>query len=227
MHFTDRTDAGKRMADALRRYRDQEVVVYGLTRGGVVPAAEIARALHAPLDILIPRKIGHPYNPEYAIGAVAEDGHLVLDEQACRGVDPAWLERQIERERAEARRRRDLYLQGRPPVPVQGKTAIVVDDGVATGLTLRLAIQEVKHRQPKRIVVAVPVAPPDTAARIRAEVDELVALDIPERFLGAVGAYYDAFWPVEDAEVVRLLREAGPPRAASQEEGAEHLLPTG
>lgn len=227
MHFMDRTDAGKRMADALLRYRDQEVVVYGLTRGGVVPAAEIAKALRAPLDILIPRKIGHPYNPEYAIGAVAEDGHLVLDDLACEGIDPAWLERQIGRERAEARRRRELYLQERPPVPVQGKTAIVVDDGVATGLTLRLAIQEVKHRQPKRIVVAVPVAPRDTAARIRAEVDELVALHIPERFLGAVGAYYDEFWPVEDAEVIRLLQEAGPPRPASLDNGTKHPLPTG
>lgn len=206
MRFRDRVDAGRRLAEALKKYRDQDGIVYALPRGGVVLGAEIARALRLPLDLIIPRKIGHPMSPEYAICAVVEEGEMVCNEWEVARVDPKWFKRVVEAQRQEARRRRGLYLEGRPPLPAEGKTAIVVDDGIATGLTMEAAIRDIKSKKPARVVVAVPVAPRDTAERLGREVDEIVALDIPEYYLGAVGAYYDDFPQVSDEEVVALMR---------------------
>ena len=208
MGFADRTDAGRQLAEALKRFRGQEAVVYALPRGGVVLGVEVAAALQLPLDLIIPRKIGHPLSPEYAICAVSEDGSRICNERETARVDPDWLEREIITQIDEARRRRQLYLEGRPPVPVEGKTAIIVDDGVATGLTMLAALRDMRKRKPARLVVAVPVTPTETAERLRRESDELVALDIPLDYLGAVGAYYDRFDQVTDAEVVALMKQA-------------------
>jgi predicted phosphoribosyltransferase len=215
MRFRDRTDAGQKLAQALGKYRRQDGIVYPLPRGGVVLGVEIARALDLPLDLIIPRKIGHPYNPEYAICAVTEHGPPICNEEEIARVDPAWFRRRVEAERREARRRRELYLADREPPPVEGKVAILVDDGIATGLTMRAAIHDTRRHKPARIVVAIPVAPKDTTERLAREVDEVVALDVSDFYLGAVGAYYDDFPQLTDDEVVRLLKSARGPRADS------------
>ncbi|MDP3953287.1 MAG: phosphoribosyltransferase family protein [bacterium] len=207
MHFRDRQDAGRQLAERLEKFRGDDAIVFALPRGGVVLGREVARHLRAPLDLVITRKIGHPSNPEYAVCAVAEDGHMVCNEAERALLDPEWFARMVESEKQEAKRRRQEYLKGRKSPDVKEKTAIIVDDGIATGLTLKLAIQELKHRGPRRIVVAVPVAPRDSAEEIGREVDEFVALDVPLVYLGAVGAYYDEFSQVEDREVVKILEE--------------------
>ncbi|HEY3379774.1 MAG TPA: phosphoribosyltransferase family protein [Armatimonadota bacterium] len=208
MLFRDRNEAGQRLAHALAEFDGQRVVVYALPRGGVVLGVAVAKALHAPLDLLVARKIGHPDFPEYAICAVSEADGLVCNEQERARVDPAWFAMAVARERQEAARRRERYLTGRPSVPVEGKIAILIDDGIATGLTMRAAIAEVKTRHPSQVIVAIPVIPPETAVALRGEVDRIVALEIPEIFRGAVGAYYQDFHPVTDDEVMRLMREA-------------------
>lgn len=206
--FTDRTEAGQKLAAALVKYRDSAVVVYALPRGGVVLGAEVAIALDAPLDLVITRKIGHPASSEYAICAVAEQGEPVCNETERASVERAWFEAELERARSEAKRRRQTYLAGRKPLAPTGKTAIIVDDGVATGLTIRAAIAELRTHQPAKIVAAVPVVPRATAGILREEADELVALDTPALYLGAVGAYYDHFVQIEDQEVIDLLEQA-------------------
>ncbi len=210
MRFRDRTDAGKKLAHALKQHRNQEGVVYALPRGGVVLGVEVARELGMPLELLIPRKIGHPLQPEYAICAVVENGEMVCNQNEVARVDPQWFRREVEAEREEARRRRELYLGGRAPAPVAGKTAIIVDDGIATGLTMEVAIRDARRREPARLVVAVPVAPPDTVERLARAVDEFVVLDHSPYYLGAVGAYYDSFYQVSDEEVVALMRSMTP-----------------
>jgi putative phosphoribosyl transferase len=206
MRFADRADAGRRLGAALARYRGCDGVVYALPRGGVVLGVEVARALVMPLDLVIPRKIGHPQQPEYAIGAVAESGELACNEDEVARVDADWFAHAVERERQEAQRRRALYTGGRAVPGVRDKTAIIVDDGIATGLTMMAAILDVKRLKPSNVVVAVPVVPADTAARLRRLVDDVVAVQVEEYYLGAVGAYYDAFPQVSDAEVIALMR---------------------
>jgi len=210
MRFRNRTDAGQKLAQALAKYRRQDGVIYPLPRGGVALGVEIARYLGMPLDLVIPRKIGHPYNPEYAICAVTEHGAPICNEREVAQVDPAWFRQRVEGERREARRRRELYLAGRAPLAVAGKTAILVDDGIATGLTMRAAVQDLRERRPGRLIVAIPVTPRDTAERLRREVDEVVALDVSDFYLGAVGAYYDEFPQLTDDEVVQLLEAPRP-----------------
>jgi predicted phosphoribosyltransferase len=206
--FRDRADAGRRLAALLGGYQQSQPVVYALPRGGVVVAAEIARALAAPLEAVIARKVGHPQSPEYAVCAVGASGYLVCNEAERRSLDPDWLQAAVERERREAARRHTIYLEGRQPVTAGGRTAILVDDGIATGLTMRAAIQEIKGQRPRQIVLAVPVIPRETAALLSREVDAVVAVDIPGLFLGAVGAYYLDFQQVSDDEVIRLLRQS-------------------
>ncbi len=218
MHFRDRSDAGKKLAQALRQHQNQDGVVYALPRGGVVLGVEVARDLGMPLDLLIPRKIGHPLQPEYAICAVVENGEMVCNQSEVARVDPQWFRREVEAEREEARRRRELYLGGREPVAVADKTAIIVDDGIATGLTMEVAIRDARRRQPAHLIVAVPVAPPDTVERLSREVDEFVVLDHSPYYLGAVGAYYDSFYQVSDEEVVALLRSITPVKTEKKHE---------
>jgi len=209
MYFKDRKDAGEKLAHILKKYKDKDVVIYALPRGGVVTAKEISRYLHAPLDLIITRKIGHPESPEYAIAATAENGHILGEEGEIESVGREWLEKEMEKEKLEAKRRREKYLQGRETIDVKGKIAILVDDGIATGLTMRVAIMELKHRNPKKIVVAIPVIPTRTAEILSKEADEVVALDIPpeNEFLGAVGAYYNEFSQISDDEVIEILKK--------------------
>jgi len=195
------------LAKALAKYKNEEVVVYALPRGGVITAVSVAKELKAPLDIIIVRKIGHPNNPEYAIGVVAEDRAQLLNEDELSTVDKHWLEAEIEKEKKEAKRRRELYLEGKAPVEASGKIAILVDDGIATGLTARLGILELKALHPKKIVVAVPVISIEAAKVIESEADELIILENPEEFLGAVGAHYLDFDQVSDEEVLSILRK--------------------
>ncbi len=213
MHFKDRKEAGKMLADALTEYKSDGAVIYALPRGGVVLGAEVASRLEAPLDLVVPRKVGHPNQPEYGVCAVTEDGHLVCSKQEISRLDPAWLTAEVQKQQAEAKRRFNEYLTDHTNPQVAGKTAIVVDDGVATGLTMLAAIEEIKDRGPDKIVLAAPVIPSDVADRLKRYVDELVALDIPAIYLGAVGAYYDKFDQVEDKEVTRLLKQRQPAMA--------------
>lgn len=207
MHFKDRQDAGRQLGRRLAHYQGQDIVVYGLPRGGVVVAEEIAKILHAPLDLILAHKIGHPRHAEYAIAAISESGHLVGTEHELQAVGQTWLEQEKKQQLEEIKRKRKIYLKNRPSTPVQDKIAIIVDDGIATGLTMLAGIQELKGQQPKKIVVAVPVAPKETADLLKTMVDEVVAVEIPENFLGAVGAYYIDFDQVEDDEVVSLLNK--------------------
>ena len=206
VRFRDRVDAGRRLASLLGKYKNQNAVVYALPRGGVPVAKEIARILNCPLDLIIVRKIGHPMNPEYALGAVAEDGFLVVNEEELARVDPKWFEAEMEKQKQEAKRRRELYLQGREPITASGKIAIIVDDGIATGSTMQVAVKKVKREKPAKMVVAVAVSPKETAQRFAKEVDEFVAVTIPEIFWGAIGYYYDDFSQVSDEDVMALLK---------------------
>jgi putative phosphoribosyl transferase len=209
MRFRDRSDAGRRLAAALAEYSGEACVIYGLPRGGVVPALEVARALGAPLDLLIARKVGHPLVPEYAVAAVAASGDVVANQAEVAKLDPEWFRREVKRQAAEAERRRKRYLGGRPPAEAENKIAILVDDGIATGLTMKAAILEAKRRRPRAIVVAVPVAPRDTVAALEALVDRVVCLHAPKDF-EAIGQFYDVFDQVGDEQVVALLQSTAP-----------------
>lgn len=210
MMFQDRTDAGKKLAVSLDRYRGAGVVVYALPRGGVVVGAEVANRLNAPLELIIARKIGHPLSREYAIGAVTEFGEPVWNKAEIKSMSKAWQEGQVQQARDESKRRRLSYVGGQPSIPVRGKTAIVVDDGIATGLTMTAAIADLRKRQPKEIIVAVPVAPKDTAEELAGLSDRIVILNIPDGTFWAIGNYYLDFGQVEDEEVHRLMEQFVP-----------------
>lgn len=208
--FRDRCDAGRQLAVQLARYRRwPRTVVLGLPRGGVVPAAEIAKALDLPLDVLIARKIGAPSNPEFAIGAVAEDGAPYWNDEAIALSHAAvdYLTAEVARQRAEIGLRRHLFRGGRALALPDKATVILVDDGVATGATLIAGIRALRGLHVDHLVVALPVAPPETAELLRGLVDELIVISTPSRF-GAVGAFYDDFRQVPADEVRRLLADA-------------------
>lgn len=207
MYFADRRDAGKKLAQALAKYKNQDVVILALPRGGVVVAEEIANALQAPLNLMITHKIGHPYQPEYAIAAVSERGHIVINPREVNFIDQEWFEREKERQILEIKRKRKSYLKGKQDLPLKGKIAILVDDGIATGLTMEVAVLELKDLHPEKIVIAVPVSPKKTADQFRSKVDDFICLHVPEEgeFLGAIGAYYRDFSQVEDEEVLEIL----------------------
>jgi putative phosphoribosyl transferase len=190
--FEDRQQAGLLLARALAKYQGKEAVIFALPRGGVAVGSEIARCLKLPLDIVISRKIGQPLNPEYAIAAVSESGFLVENEIETQKVDERWLERAVEVEMEEAKRRRRVYSAKSLPKTLRSKIAIIVDDGLATGLTLKAAIKEIRSLKPEKIIVAVPVAPEET-------VDELKK---------SIGAYYRKFPQLTDKEVVSFLKTA-------------------
>lgn len=208
--FEDRTDAGNQLAQKLEIFRGEDAVIIALPRGGVVVGSAVALKLSLPLDIIVTRKMGHQNNPECALCAVDEKGTLLCDEVEAQAVDKKWLHEETERQRKEARRRTLVYRRGRKPIELAGRTAIITDDGVATGLTMRLAIAVARTQRPKRIIVAVPVAPADVVQKMKQEADEVIILKPPEEFLGAVGAHYEHFDQVEDDEVVRLLNLKDP-----------------
>lgn len=209
--FADRSDAGRRLAARLGHLADEDPVVLALPRGGVPVGFEVAKALGAPLDVLLVRKIGAPFQPELAAGAVVDGAEpvLVRNEEVIRayGIEDDWIEAEAARQLAEIERRRKLYCGDRPPVAVRGRTAILVDDGIATGTTVRAALRALARLGPRRRVLAVPVAPPDTLERLAPEADELVVLEQPE-WMAAVGQFYRDFTQTEDSEVIRLLAEA-------------------
>lgn len=208
MRFHDRAEAGKLLAEALaEKYKNVDAVIYPLPRGGVPLGIEVARSLQMPLDLIIPRKIGHPFSPEYAICAVSENGDTVCNEREVASVDPDWFKQRVEQERQESRRRRDSFMGERKHLPVEGKIAILVDDGIATGLTMRAAIHDARERKAAKIVVAIPVVPQDTAEMLRKQVDDVVALSIDAHYLGAVGAYYQDFQQYEDSEVIAMIKQ--------------------
>lgn len=210
MLFTDRTEAGRQLGSRLRHHlRGQDVVVLGLPRGGVPVAAEVAEALDAPLDVCLVRKLGVPYQPELGMGAIGEDGVRVVNQEVLRhtGVGPADLDRVEAHERTVLDRRAARYRGARAPVTVTGRTAVVVDDGVATGSTARAACRIARARGAARIVLAVPVAPRDFARRLGADADDLVCLDTPADFF-AIGQFYGDFTQVDDDEVTARLRQA-------------------
>lgn len=209
MMFENRIEAGKKLTKLLEGFKGKNVVVYALPRGGVVVGAEVAKALGAPLDLIITRKIGHPRQPEYAIGAVAENGHSVFNKEEILNIDESYLTSEAAKQKEEVKRRRKVYLADRKSIPCKGKIAILVDDGIATGLTIKTAIHELQmHYLPSRIVVAVPVAPPEIAEELKNMGVDLITVGMPEDFLGAIGAYYQDFSPVADEDVIRTMKEA-------------------
>ncbi|PYE88224.1 phosphoribosyltransferase [Phyllobacterium leguminum] len=210
-HFRDRPDAGRRLAEALMRFADIEPLILALPRGGVPVAFEIAKALDAPLDVLFVRKIGAPGHAEYGIGAVVDgaDPQLVLNDEAMEIFRPPrdYIETEKKRQLAEIERRRMLYAEGRRPLPVKGRSVILVDDGIATGGTVLAALKALRKDQAARIILAVPVAPGESLALVGKDADEVVCLATPEPFL-SVGLQYEKFGQTTDEEVISLLREA-------------------
>jgi predicted phosphoribosyltransferase len=220
--FRDRRDAGRRLAAELSDYADQsDVLVLALPRGGVPVAYEVARALHAQLDVFMVRKLGVPGYEELAMGAIATGGLRVLDQELLRMLDipPDVIERVTAIETSELERRERQYRGDRPPPDVRGRTVILIDDGLATGSTMRAAIAALKKEGAKRIVVAVPVAPPETCEALRAQVDDVVCAVTPEPFR-AVGLWYGDFSQTTDEEVRDLLA-----RAASEAPSPSHSQP--
>jgi putative phosphoribosyl transferase len=218
MRFTDRASAGRLLAGELLKLDLKRPVVYALPRGGLPVAFEAAQALKAPLDILLVRKIGVPWQRELAAGAVADDAQNLIfnkDVIAEAGMQRRQVEEAAKAEMKEIERRRALYLHGRSPIDVKGREAIIVDDGIATGSTVQAAIMAVKRRGPSRVIVATPVAPRDTVAELKALADDVVCLFAPEAFY-AISVHYDDFRQLTDEDVVNVLSQA---HAA---EGSQH-----
>lgn len=209
MLYESRQQAGQYLAEKLMHFKNgEDVVVLALPRGGVVLGAEVAHALQAPLGVVLVRKIGHPSDPEYAIGAIAENDSPIYDKYELHDIDKAWLKQAETDARQLIENRRKLYYgEGSGPPSCENKTVILVDDGIATGLTMRVAIQAIRKQKPKQIVVAVPVAPLDTTQNLQEYADQIIVLDKPENFRGSVGAHYEQFEQVDDEEVIRLLKE--------------------
>lgn len=209
MLFNDRQDAGRQLAQRLVAYRDQDPVVVALPRGGVPVAYEVARALGAPLDVIIARKLGAPGQPELGIGAIAQGGSIYLNTELIRrlGVSEDYLRRVAAEESREIERRLETYRRGRAPLDVSGRVAILIDDGLATGATMRAAIRALRAQGARAVVMAVPVCAPDTLAAIRPEVDAAICVAVPRDFR-AVGLWYRDFSQTTDEEVIELLDRA-------------------
>lgn len=209
MSFADRRDAGRQLARHLSHHARPDTLVLGLPRGGVPVAAEVARGLGAELDVLVARKIGAPGRPELGVGAIAEGGEPILDDQTLRllGLARADLEDTITAEREEVYRRVERYRGNRPLPDVEGRTVVVVDDGLATGVTARASLRALRARAPGRLVLAAPVGSPDTAAALGEDADEVVVVHTPEHF-AAVGQWYENFAQVDDEEVRAALGAA-------------------
>lgn len=207
MGFSDRQQAGTLLAEQLASFRGQDALVIGLARGGVVVAKEIAQTLSLPLDVLVVKKISGPFDPELALGALAPDGVSVVDWRLAHRVsaDEDYIKHQTPLLGEQIKQKTLLYRKGKKPLNVREKVVILVDDGVATGATLEAAIKWLKKKKAKKIIAAVPVAPPEVVGRVKPETDNLVVLEIPDN-LTAVGQFYRDFPQIEDAEVIELLR---------------------
>lgn len=206
MKFENRKDAGIRLAEALEKFKSEEPIVFALSKGGAILGAEIAGKMDAPLDMIFVKKIGHPENSEFTICAMADDGPPVCTPDEVQKVSSKWLDKEIEKGRREIRKRREKYFGAITSLNVEGKTVIIVDDGIATGLSVRAGILEMKERKVKKLIIAIPVVPAPTAEILKAMVDELVSLMIDPHYLGTVGLYYDYFDQVDDEKIVALMR---------------------
>ena len=223
MIFANRTEAGQELALRLSTYANRDdVIVLGAPRGGVPVAFEVARELNAPLDVFVLRKLGVPGREELAFGAIASGGIRILNRDTVEGLGLTGLdiERVTKSEKQELERRERAYRGGRRPLDVSGLTVILVDDGIATGSSMRAAIRALRQMKPARIVIAVPVAPPSTCSQLEGEADELVCLETPEPFYG-VGQFYDDFSQVSDEEVKQLLENASRQRRHPQHQGMQ------
>ncbi len=207
-YFSNRIEAGKRLAGSLRDVPCKKGIVLAIPRGGVVVGFEIAKALDLPLDLIIPHKLGAPDNPELAIGAVAEDGTMFVDNNlaAYIGVPQGYIEAEAEHQKTEIQRRLKLYRQGAAPPDLKRLDVIIVDDGIATGSTMKAALASVKNRGAKTVTIAVPVGPPSTISELKQQADCVLCLYTPEYF-AAIGQFYDDFSQTTDGEVIELLRE--------------------
>jgi putative phosphoribosyl transferase len=209
--FADRATAGRVLAQAVERTAGDVDLILGLPRGGVAVGAEIATALGIPLDVFLVRKVGAPEQPELAMGALAETGHLELNQRVLNsiGLDQASLTALVRLERLEIERRLQSYRSGRPAPNVSGRHVLVVDDGIATGATMLVALRALRAQQPARLLMATPVCPTSTLARLQTEADQVIVLATPEPF-GAVGSWYGDFHQMSDDEVTALLAKSGP-----------------
>nr|WP_297783613.1 phosphoribosyltransferase family protein [uncultured Allomuricauda sp.] len=201
--FQDRADAGRQLAENLQQFKDEDVVVLAIPRGGLPLGAIVSKSLHAPLDVALSKKIGHPYNKEYAIGAVSIDDIILSN---LSHIDKAYISRETEKIRQKLRKRFDQYYQNNSPLSLKGKTVIIVDDGVATGNTIKITAQMVHKKQPGKVVVAIPVAPRSAIENMRASnyIDEVICLETPYNF-HAVGQFYNEFGEVSDENAIQLL----------------------
>jgi len=207
--FSDRAEAGKQLASALSNFADKNAIVLAIPRGGVVVGYEISKPLRLPLDVIIPRKIGAPDNPELAIGAMTEDGTIILDKSLVSylGVSEGYIKAESERQKHEINRRLKMYRQNEPYPNLKGKDVIIVDDGIATGSTMKAALASVKNRGAKSVTIAVPVGPPSTIEDLKRQADSVVCLNMPEYF-GAIGQFYGDFNQTTDEEVIELLKQS-------------------
>jgi putative phosphoribosyl transferase len=207
--FYDRTDAGRRLAKLLKRRIQGPCIVLAIPRGGVVVGYEVAKELGCPLDVVISRKVGAPAQPELAVGAVAEDGVVFVDEEIAGlvGVSRDYVERRAREELRELRRRAEEYRGGREMPDLSGKTVILVDDGLATGLTMMAAVHMARNKGAEKVVVAVPVSPPETVAKLRRHADEVICLETPTNFY-AIGQFYERFDQLTDEETNSILRKS-------------------
>lgn len=212
VYFSDRKDAGKQLASALTDFSFKEGMVLAIPRGGVVVGYEIASALNFKLDVIVPRKIGTPDNPELAIGAVTEDGTMILDDSLIMylGVSNDYIYQESERQKQEIRRRQKFYRQGVSEPEIKDKNVIVVDDGIATGYTMKAALASVRNRGAATLTVAIPVGPPSTIKELEGQADNIVCLYTPEYFQ-AIGQFYSDFSQTTDEEVIELLKKQKSP----------------
>lgn len=204
--FANREEAGDLLALKLLDYEEKDCIVLAIPRGGVVVARRVAKRLKAPLDLIIPRKIGAPQNPEFALGAVTLNGTVVMNPSANHlGIPPDYIQREVKRQKEEIKRRMKEYRGDKPLPSVSAKIVILIDDGIATGSTVLAAIATLEKQRAKKIILAVPVAPPDTVKRLRRRVDQLICLETPELFY-AVGQFYQDFTQTTDEEVIEILK---------------------
>jgi putative phosphoribosyl transferase len=205
--FADRVDAGRRLASALKALVDKYAIILAIPRGGVIVGYEIAKTLDLPLDVIIPRKIGAPGNPELAIGAITEDGTVLLDNKLIQylQVSKEYIEKESKTQKLEIQRRMKLYRGDIPYPSLKNREVILVDDGIATGSTMKAALASVRKRGAKTVVIAIPVGPPSTIRELEKEADRVVCLHTPESFY-AIGQFYENFTQTQDEEVTRLLK---------------------
>ena len=206
MYFNNRREAGKKLASLLENQKFKDPIILGIPRGGIIVAKEVADKLHAQLSLIITQKIGHPFNPEYAIGAVSDDESIILNENELNTVDHNWLEKAKNEMIEEAIRRKKKYLNGKDLPSLKDRTIIIVDDGLATGLSMRLAIQITKKQKPKRIIIAVPICQADQGDNLNDSVTELISVLRVEK-LNSIGEYYKDFSQVADDEVIDCLEK--------------------